>query len=191
MGRIAVKKARIAAITAEEDAWVRRAYAASVAAAKDVVGDRGPIRSNTAIGKLGDSEWGWIASAIIWAWVSTRAQQATEEGWNAERTVRATELQPCPWNTGAAVAILPKLADACPDFNWSQPAGEWSKEALAEFLLKASELIRRAWVARDVAERQLGSISADVTARGLNAAAGNSRMTPDEQEALDRGDLFF
>ena len=47
--------------------------AASVAAAKDLVGDHGPIRSSTAIGKLGDSEWGWIVSAAMWGWIATRS----------------------------------------------------------------------------------------------------------------------
>jgi hypothetical protein len=50
-------KARIASITAENDAWLRRATAASVAAAKDLVTPQGPIRSNAQVGKLSDSEW--------------------------------------------------------------------------------------------------------------------------------------
>jgi hypothetical protein len=171
-----VKKARISSISAEQDAWLRRAYAAGVAAAKDVVGEAGPIRSNPAIGKLGDSEWGWIASAIIWGWIATRAQQAAEEGWDLEQTVRSTGLEPCPWDTGAVFKILPQLADACPDFDWSQPAGDWSKDALAGFLLTAFSLIRRATIARDAVEAQL---------------AGNSLMTPAELKALDDGDCPF
>jgi hypothetical protein len=134
-----VKRARLSAITAEQDEWTRRAYAASIAAAKALVGDRGPIR----IGKLSDSEWGWIASAIVWAWVSTRSAQAAAEGWGLEETVRRTQLAPCPWDTGAVVAILPALADGSSGFDWSQPASDWSKETLAQFLLKAFNLIQR------------------------------------------------
>jgi hypothetical protein len=180
----AMKKARLSAVTAEQDEWTRRAYAASVGAAKDLVSDQGPIR----IGKLSDSEWGWIASAVIWGWVKTRAEQAASEGWSLEETVRRTGLEPCPWDTGAIVRILPALADGSPGFNWSEPASDWSKETLAEFLLKAFDLIRRAMIGRDVVEKQLDPISADVTARRLNGAAGNPRMTPDEFDTLDRGD---
>ena len=186
-----MRKARLSAISAEQDAWVRRAYAAAVAAGKDLVGDQGPIRSNTAIGKLGDSEWGWLASAIIWAWVSTRAQQATEEGWNSEETIRSSGLEPCPWDTGAIVGTLPQLAQACGDFDWSRPASDWPKEALAGFLLTAFNLIQRATIARDVVEKQLEPTSADVTARQINGAAGNPRMTPAEFKVLGDSDCPF
>jgi hypothetical protein len=182
-----VKKARISAISAEQDEWVRRAYSAAVAAAKDLVGNQGQIR----IGKLSDSEWGWIASAVIWGWVKTRAEQAASEGWSLEETVRRTGLQPRPWDTGGVVGILPKLADACPNFDWSQPASAWSKETLATFLLTAFDLIQRAMIARDVLEEQLEPVNADITARRINGAAGNPRMTPEELEALDRGDCLL
>jgi hypothetical protein len=150
-----VKAARPASISAENDEWLRRAYAAAVVAAKDLIGDRGPIRSNTQIGRLGDPEWMFIASAIVWAWVATRAEQAATEGWDSEAATRSTGLEPCPWSTGAIVKALPKLADACGDFDWSQPASAWSKETLAWFLSTAFELIQRAHVARDVIEEQL------------------------------------
>jgi hypothetical protein len=182
-----MKKARLSAVTAEQDEWVRRAYSAAVAAAKDLAGPQGPLR----IGKLSDSEWGWIASAVIWGWVATRSQQAAEEGWDLEKTVRRTELEPCPWSTGAVIQVLPKLAAACPDFDWSQPASSWSKETLAGFLQTAFNLMTRAIIARDIVEERLEPISADVTARQVNAAVGNPRMTPAELEALDRGDCPF
>jgi hypothetical protein len=188
-----VKKARISAISAEQDDWTRRAYAASVAAAKDLVGDQGPIRSNIAIGRLDDSAWGWVASAVIWGWVSTRAQQAASEGWSLEETVCRIGLEPCPWDTGGIIGILPKLAEACPDFDWSQPASAWSKETLAGFLLAAFNLIQRAMIARDVVEERLAGkpINAEVTARQVNAAAGNPLMTPDELKSLNNGDCSF
>ena len=186
-----MRKARISAISAEQDEWLRRAYAVAVAAGKDLIGDQGPIRSSTAIGRLGESEWAWIASAIIWGWIATRAQQAAEEGWDSEAAIRSSGLEPCPWDTGGVLKILPALAQACGDFNWSQPASDWSKETLAQFLLTAFDLIQRATIARDVVEKQLEPTSADVTARQINGAAGNSRMTPAELEALDRGDCPF
>jgi hypothetical protein len=173
-----MRKAKISAVSAEQDEWIRRAYAASAAAAKDLVGVS--MHSGVAVGRLSDSEWGWIASAVIWGWVKTRAEQATAEGWRLEETVRKTGLAPCPWDLGSVVAALPKLAEACSDFDWSQPAGAWSKEVLADFLLTAFGLIQRATIVRGVIEKQLEPTSADVVARQINGAAGNSRMTPDE-----------
>ncbi len=85
-----MKTARIASISAETDAWLRRATAASIAAAKDLVATQGPIRSSTPAGRLTDFEWGWIVSTVIWAWVSTRAEQATTEGLDVERAIRVS-----------------------------------------------------------------------------------------------------
>jgi hypothetical protein len=186
-----MKKARISAISAENDEWLRRASAASIAAARELVGERGPIRSGAPIGSLGNSEWAWITSAAIWGWIATRSEQAASKGWGLEETARRTGLEPCPWTQGAVVAILPKLADGSPGFDWGRPASEWSKDELAGFLLKAFGLIQQAVMARDVVERQLEPVSADVTARGLNGAVGNPRMTADELKALDRGDCPF
>ena len=47
-----MKTARIASISAETDASLRRATAASIAAAKDLVATQGPIRSSTPAGRL-------------------------------------------------------------------------------------------------------------------------------------------
>jgi len=188
-----MKKARIASISAEQDAWLRRAYAEASAAAKDLIGAGGSLHSSAPIGRLGDPEWGWIASAVIGAWVKVRAQQAAEEGWSLEETVRRTGLRPCPWDTGAIVGILPKLAEACDDFDWSLPIGVLPRETLAEFLLAAFNLIQRATIARDVVEEQLAGkpINADVVARRINASAGNPRMTPAELKALGDSDCPF
>ena len=186
-----MKKARISAVSVENDEWLRRASAASIAAARELVGDRGPIRSGAPIGTLGASEWGWICSAAIWGWIATRSEQAASEGWSLEETVRRTGLDPDPWDTGGVVAILPRLAAALPEFDWSQPAAAWSKDELAQFLLTAFNLIKRAHIARDAVEEQLDPINADVTARQLNGAAGSSRMTPDELKSLDLGDASF
>ncbi len=184
-----MKKARIASISAEQDEWLRRASAASVAAARELVGDRGPIRSSAPIGSLGNSEWAWICSAAIWGWIATRSEQAASEGWNAEETVRRTGLTDpdVPWDTGGdrrnpaeARRRLARISTG------RRPAGDWSKDELAQFLLTGFDLIKRAHNARDVVEERLEPINADVTARQLNGAAGNSRMTPEEQAALDR-----
>ena len=116
-----MKTARIASISAENDAWLRRATAASIARAKDLVAVQGPIRSSTPAGQFTDSEWAWIASTVIWGWVATRAEQAASEGLDPERAIRTTKLDPDPWDIGAIRAILPELAKSCAGFDWSKP----------------------------------------------------------------------
>lgn len=177
-----MKKARIASISAENDQWLRRATAASIAAAKDLVAVQGPIRSSTPLGKLSDSEWGWIVSTVIWGWVSTRSEQAAIEGLDVERAIRVTKLSPDPWDVGAIKAILPELAKSCAGFDWARPASTWTKSELTAFLASAFALIQRATSARDVVETQVAGkpIRADVTAREINAAAGNPMMTASE-----------
>jgi hypothetical protein len=181
-----MRKSKPAAIAADRDKWMRQATAASIAAAKEVVGVDGPIRLHSPVGRLGDDEWGWICSSAVWAWIATRAEQAATEGWDEEGAIRTTGLEPDPWLAGAIVAILPKLFEACPELDWSQPVGAWSKAAIAEFLLAAFGLIQRAFAARDVAEARVGSkTNADVVAREMNAAAGAARMTVAELKQLN------
>jgi hypothetical protein len=178
-----MKNARVASVSAEhDDAWLRRATAASIARAKDLVAPQGPIRSATQLGKLSDSEWGWIVSTVIWGWISTRSEQAAIEGLDVERAIRTTRLDPDPWDTGAIRTILPELAKSCAGFDWTKPASAWSKDELAEFLASAFALIQRAIAVRDAIETQIAGnpTSADVTARQINGSLGNPRMTVTE-----------
>ena len=102
-----------------------------------------------------------------------RAEQATAENLDAERTIRASALDPDPWDAGAVRAILPDLADACPDIDWSLPLASWSKETITEFLLTALRLIRAAMLARDLSEQGITrKTGASTIARQANAAAG-------------------
>jgi hypothetical protein len=140
---------------AHRDRWAAQALTRAVAAARDMVGDDGPVRSNAPVGRLGADEWGWLVSPAIAAWIATRAEQAASEGWNVERTIRATGLEPDPWFTGAVAAILPKLPDACPGLDWSKSIGEWSKDEIIEFLSMAIVLARRAIAARNAAEEPI------------------------------------
>ena len=174
-----MKNARIASISAENDEWLRRATAASIARAKDLVAPQGPIRSVTQLGKLSDSEWGWIVSTVVWGWVATRSEQAAIEGLDVERAIRTTGLDPDPWDTGAIRAILPELAKSCAGFDWAKPANTWTKDELAGFLASAFTLIQRATSARDATEVQVAgkATSADMTARQMNGSLGNPRMT--------------
>ena len=167
--------------SAIEDQWQRDATAAAIAGARGVVQMNGPIPPGTPIGRLSDTEWGWVLAAMLFAWIGKRAEQAAAEQLDTEQTIRLTALDPEPWDAGAVEAILPELADACPDLDWSKTLAEWSREAITEFLLKAMPLIRKAMIARDLSDKGVSRKSnASVIARQANAAAGGSLMTPDE-----------
>jgi hypothetical protein len=163
-----------------EDEWQRRATAAAIEAARGVVKDGGPIPPGAPIGRLSDSEWGWIVCAVLFGWIQTRAQQAVAENIDTEQTVRMIGLDPEPWDLGAVTAILPELADCC-EIDWSKPLSAWSRETMAEFLLTAVRLVRKSIIARDLSERGVTrGANAGVIARLANAAAGGPLMTPDE-----------
>ena len=160
-------------LSAIEDQWHRDATAAAIAGARGVVQMDGPIPPGTPIGRLSDTEWGWILAAMLFAWIATRARQATAEQIDTEQAIRMTGLDPEPWDAGAAMAILPELADACSDLDWSKPLTAWSRENITEFLLKAMPLIRKAMIARDLSDKGVSRKSSAATiARQANAAAG-------------------
>jgi hypothetical protein len=170
--------------SALEDQWQRDATAAAIAGARGVVQMDGPIPPGTPIGRLSDVEWGWILAAMLFAWISKRAEQAAAEQLDTERIIRMVALDPHPqpWDAGAVAAILPELADACADIvDWSKPLAQWPRETIIEFLLKAMPLIRKAMIARDLSDKGVTRQSSAATiARQANAAAGGPLMTPDE-----------
>jgi hypothetical protein len=169
-------------LSAIEDQWQRDATAAAIAAARGVIQMDGPIPPGTPIGRLNDVELGWILAAMLFAWISKRAEQAASEQLDTEQLIRLTALDPEPWDAGAIAAILPELADACAEIvDWSKPLAQWSRETIIEFLLKAMPLIRKATIARDLSTKGVTrKSSADVIARQANAAAGGPLITPDE-----------
>jgi hypothetical protein len=180
-----VKKTRAVgevSLSVLEDMWQRQATAAAIAAIRGVIQMDGPIPPGTPIGRLSDTELGWIFAAVLFAWISKRAEQATAEQLDSERTIRMTALDPQPWDAGAVAAILPELADACADIvDWSRPLAQWPREIIIEFLLKAMPLIRKAMIARDLSDKGVTrKSSAGAIARQANAAAGGPLMTPDE-----------
>jgi hypothetical protein len=167
--------------SALEDEWQRRATAAAIEAARGVVKMGGPIPPGTPIGRLSDTEWGWILAAMLFAWVGTRAEQAAAEQLDTEQAIRLTALDPEPWDAGAVAAILPQLADACSGLDWSKPLTAWPRDIMVEFLLTAMRLIRRATIARDLSDKGVTrQSSASAIARQANAAAGGPLMTADE-----------
>jgi hypothetical protein len=115
----------------------------------------GTLPSATPIGQLSDRDWGWIIAAVLFAWISVRAEQATVEGLDVEPLLRATASGLQPWDAGAVVAILPELADLS-DVDWSKPLQDWSRDNMVTFLTTALDLVRKALSARDLSG---GSIS--------------------------------
>jgi hypothetical protein len=180
----ATARPRELSLSAQNDERTKKASAAAISEARKAIKDDGAIPPSTPVGRLTDRELGWIVSGALFGWISVRAQQAAEEGWNEEKTIRTTGLVPEPWDAGAVLAILPGLAASCPDLDWTKPLIDWPRETMIEFLLAALRLLRRAMVARDFSERQLtGGERADVIARQANAGAGGPRMTPDEYDS--------
>jgi hypothetical protein len=180
VGVVKKKKTRTVgevSLSALEDQWQRDATASAIAAIRGVVQMDGPIPSGTPVGRLSDTELGWMFSASLFAWICKRAEQATAEQIDTERTVRMIALDPQPWDAGAVMAILPELADACPDIDWSKPLVQWSRETMAEFLLAAMRLIRKAMIARDQSDKGISrKSSASMIACQANAAAGDPLM---------------
>ena len=123
-----VRTNRHAAISADRDRWTKQAFDAGIAAAKDLIGTDGPIRPGVPVGRLTESEWGWIVSTVVSAWVRIRSEQAASEGWNYERAAHTTRLEPDPWVQGAVASILPKLVEACPDLNWGKAGRRMGEE---------------------------------------------------------------
>src|SRR6516165_8444135 len=90
-GLVKMKKARaIARVSpsAIDDEWQRRATASAIGAARGLVRAGSYIPSGTPVGRLGDTEWGWVFCAMLFAWIATRAEQAAAEQLDAEQTIR-------------------------------------------------------------------------------------------------------
>jgi hypothetical protein len=173
IGEVSVSPSAVEAI------WQRQATDAAITGAKSVVGS--PIPPGTPIGRLSDTEWGWIVAGILSGWISTRGRQATSESLDTEQAIRRIALDPDPWDAGVVEAILPALADALPDLDWSLPVTAWPKETMTSFLLTALRLVHRAREARDSSDRGITrKASTEVIARQANAAAGGPLMTPGE-----------
>ena len=142
-------KARRPSLGAIEDAWQREATRVAIKQARAVVAG-GAVPPLTPIGRLSDTEWGWILAAILFGWISTRARQATSNGVGSDRYVREIEIDPDPWDIGAIEAILPELANS--ETDWSKSLVQFSREEMIAFLGDAYNLIGRAMLARDKGE---------------------------------------
>jgi hypothetical protein len=134
-------------ITDRENAWLAKATEAAIAGARKVA-DSTSLPAKTPVGQLSDSQWGWIITGAIFAWVQTRVEQAIEEGLDQEEAVRITGLTPSPCDAAVVRSILSELADNA-GIDWSQPLAAWSKDTMVNFLLLASALMTKAEAARD------------------------------------------
>ena len=177
-----IKRIGEVSLSAVEDVWQRDATAAAIAGARGVTQMGGPIPPGTPIGRLSDTEWGWIVAAILFAWIMTRSRQATSEEIDTERTIRMVALDPQPWDAGAVATILPDLG-GCSDIDWTKTLAQWPKDTMVEFLLKAMHLIRKAMIARDANDRGITrQSSASTISRQTNAATGGPLIAPGDPD---------
>ena len=166
--------------SAIEAIWQREATRAALAAVRDLTKPGGAIPPGAPLGRLSDTELGWVVAAVLFSWISKRAEQATAEMIDTELAIRMTGLDPDPWDCGAIETILPDLAEAAYAVDWSKPLGSWSREEMIHFLVTALGLIRKALIARDLAGGGIARKGGAHVAREANAACGGPLMTPSE-----------
>jgi hypothetical protein len=133
-----------------EDAWQRQAMRTAIEKARAVISG-GAVPPMTPVGRLSDTEFGWIAAATLFGWISERATQAAANGLEAEEMIRNTGLDPNPWDAGAIAAALPELSEAKVD--WSAPLSSLSRDEMVAFLSDAYTLITKAIKARDLGKK--------------------------------------
>ena len=103
---------------------------------------------NVPVGRLSDTQWGWLLASAIFGWIKTRCAQAVSEGIDKEELVRTIAHDPSPGDVAVIHSILPVLADEVA-IDWSKPMASWSKEEMTRFLVAAWQLANGAEVALD------------------------------------------
>jgi hypothetical protein len=160
--------------------WDARAVSACIAAAKDVVSPDG-IGPRSMIGTLNDQEWAWIVSAIVFAWIGTKAKQAVAEGMDTESAIRGQHNQDPPaWAAGAIETILPTLGQMT--LPWGNAIGSWPKGQMIKFCHRIWQLSDEALKSRDkgAVDKIVRRLSQDEMERNASAAVGGSLVTHDE-----------
>ena len=151
MTKIKKGKLRFPSLSAIEDAWQREATRVAIEQARAVVSG-GALPPMTPVGRLSDTEWGWIVAAVLFGWINTRARQATSNGVGPDKYLYVNEmLNPDPWDAGAIEAILPELGNC--EADWSKSLSQFSREEMIAFLGDAYNLIGKAMFARDKGEQ--------------------------------------
>jgi len=64
--------------SAIEDAWLRKATAAAITAARKIT-EGGTVDPAVPVGRLSDVEWAWIFSGSLFAWIVVRSEQAVAD----------------------------------------------------------------------------------------------------------------
>jgi hypothetical protein len=160
----AKRKLRLPSLSAVEDIWQREATRVAIEKARAAVRG-GTVPPMTPIGRLSDTEWGWIVAAVLFGWIDTRARQAVDNGVGVNKHIRDTGVDPDPWDAGAIEAILPELAN--PEIDWTKSLAEFTREEMIAFLGDAYNLVSKAMLARDTGEKlvtrrlPLGTAKAD------------------------------
>jgi hypothetical protein len=162
----------------EEDEWQHKATAVAIETVRKVIAE-GAIPAGTPIGRLSETELGWLVAAALFGWIRVRAEQAVARGIDTELNIRNTGHDPSAWDAGTVAAILPKLAEI-EGFDWSLPISAWPKHTMIRFLLAAMQLIRHAMSVRDLPDGRITRPSE--IARQVNAAASGPLLDPDELE---------
>jgi hypothetical protein len=134
-------------ITRRENEWQDKATARAIGEARKIAQGSSLKLANTPVGRLSEQEWGWVLTAAIFGWISTRCEQAIAEGIDQEEAVRMIELSPSPGDLAMIRSILPTLATQV-KIDWARPLKDWSKDEITNFLLQA-------WLLANNADRVL------------------------------------
>lgn len=157
-------KPRLPTASALEDAWLREEVRTAIAKARAVV-DGGAVPPLTPVGRLSDTEWGWIIGAVVFGWISARARHAVNNGVGNDAYLRDAAIAREAWDIGAIEAALPELGAG--ELDWNKSLAQFTREEMIAFLLDAHTLITEAMRARDRGETLItrkgpgGEISAD------------------------------
>ena len=143
---------RFPSLSAIEDAWQRQATRIAIEKARAVV-TGGAVPPMTPVARLSDTEWGWIVASVLFGWISERATQATANGFETEKGIRNTGIDPDPWDAGAIGTVLPDLAETQVD--WNASLAQLSRDGMITFLGAAYTLIQKAMLARDIGEKTI------------------------------------
>jgi N6-adenosine-specific RNA methylase IME4 len=133
-------------VTRHEGEWQAKATAAAIEGARKVAlsfkGAQG-IPATTQVGRLTETQWGWIVTGAIFGWVRTRCEQAIAEGFDQENAGRMTGLSPPPCDVAVVTSILPALADQA-GIDWSLPLAAWTQDTMINFLMLVWDLTTKA-----------------------------------------------
>ena len=87
------KKLRLPSLSAIEDRWQQEATRVAIEKARVAVRG-GTVPPMTPVGRLSDTEWGWIVAAVLFGWIDSRARQAVDNGVGVNKYIRDTGIDP-------------------------------------------------------------------------------------------------